>query len=166
MAHSSHPIIRRFIEDAGGLSQAAGFGRVAGQLYAYLYFSSAPRTLDDMKEDLGISKGSASMCVRQLEGLGAVQRVWVKGDRKDYYAANDYFGQIIRSALREVAGRRVEAFGRMLDEAEAQLANGNGSQKHNGLDRVFLKNRIQRLRAFQKKAARLWNSPLVQMMLK
>jgi DNA-binding transcriptional regulator GbsR (MarR family) len=96
MSPIDHPITRRFIEDAGNTTQALGVGRVIGQIFAYLYFSEESRTLDDMKGALGISKGSASMGVRQLEQWGAVQRVWVKGDRKDFYTANDYFGQIVR----------------------------------------------------------------------
>jgi DNA-binding transcriptional regulator GbsR (MarR family) len=166
MSPSSDPIIRRFIEEAGNLSQAVGFGRVAGQVYAYLYFSPTPLTLDDMTAGLGISKGSASMSVRQLEALGAVQRIWVKGDRKDHYSANDYFGQIVRRTMQELVGRRVEGFGRLLDEAEAQVGTNGKSANGNGIDREFVRGRLQRLRAFQKKAARLWNHPVVKMVMK
>lgn len=158
MSPSEHPVVRRFIEDAGHLTQALGFGRVTGQIYALLYFSAEPRTLDDLKRDLAISKGSASMCVRQLQGWGAVQRVWVKGDRKDYYQANDYFGQIIRRGLQEIIGRRMEALNQFLDEADQTLAGAEGE--------AFIRQRVDRLRAFQKKAVKFWANPLVKMMLK
>jgi DNA-binding transcriptional regulator GbsR (MarR family) len=160
MPHSTHPIVRRFIEDAGSATQSLGLGRVLGQVYAYLYFSSVPRTLDDLKEALGISKGSASMTVRQLAQWGAVQQVWVKGDRKDYYAANDYFGRIIRSAIQDGFGKRMESLAGLLDEADAAL-NGNGDA-----DQRFVRQRVQRLRDFQQKASGLWNNPLVKMMMR
>ena len=164
--HSDHPVVRKFIEDAGNLTQSFGIGRVIGQIYAYLYFSPQPRSLGDMQDTLGISKGSASMNVRQLEQWGAVQRVWVKGDRKDYYAANDYFGSILRNMLRDAAGKRIDAFAGLLDEAEAEL-NGHRTGKLSGdVDVKFARERVQRLRAFQKKAQGLWNNPLVRMMLK
>ena len=95
------PVVRRFIEDAGNASQSLGVGRVLGQIYAYLYFSASPRCLADLQNVLGISKGSASICVRQLEQWGAVRKIWVKGDRKDYYEANDWFGQILKNAAPE-----------------------------------------------------------------
>ena len=101
-------VVQRFIEDAGRLTQSLGFGRVIGQIYAYLYFSRTPRCLADLQNALGISKGSASMGVRQLEQWSAVSKVWVKGDRKDYYAANDWFGQILKSALVDTIGKKME----------------------------------------------------------
>jgi len=96
--------------------------------------------------------------VRQLEDLGAVQRVWVKGDRKDYYQANDYFGQIIRRGLQEIVGRRVEALGQFIEEADRTVTGDNGD--------AFIRQRLNRLRAFQKKAQKFWDNPLVKMMLK
>ena len=77
-------VVDKFIEDAGNLAQSFGLGRVVGQIYAYLYFSRTSKGLHDMQQDLHISKGSASMCVRQLEQWGAVSKIWIKGDRKDY----------------------------------------------------------------------------------
>ena len=121
MSPSDDPIIRRFIEDAGSTTQSLGVGRVIGQIYAYLYFSEPPRSLDDMKEELGISKGSASMGVRQLEQWGAAQRVWVKGDRKDFYTANDYFGSIIRNVMSDLMGKRLASLSQSLDAADAEL---------------------------------------------
>ena len=166
MSPSDHPLIRRFVEEAGNATQTFGVGRALGQIYAYLYFSPGSRTLDDMTEALGISKGSASMNVRQLEQWGAVQRVWVKGDRKDYYAANDYFGSILRNMLRDAAGKRIDAFAGLLDEAEAEL-NGHRNGKLSGeVDIKFARERVQRLRQFQKKVQGLWNNPIVKMMMK
>ena len=121
MSPLDQPIIRRFIEDAGNTTQALGVGRVIGQIFAYLYFSEEPRGLEDMKGALGISKGSASMGVRQLEQWGAVQRVWVKGDRKDYYTANDYFGQIVRNIATDLMGKRLASLSASLDAAEREL---------------------------------------------
>ena len=41
-------IVRRMVEAAGHASQSMGLGRVVGQIYACLYFSQEPRTLDDL----------------------------------------------------------------------------------------------------------------------
>lgn len=171
MSPSDHPVTRRFIEEAGNTTQALGVGRVVGQIFAYLYFSEAPQGLDDMKEALGISKGSASMGVRQLEQWGAVQRVWVKGDRKDYYTANDYFGQIVRNIATDLMGKRLASLSLSLDAAEEEMeavspaldsrheTRGQDSQK-------FLKSRVARLREFQEKVNKTLNNPIVKMMLK
>ena len=167
MSPSEHPLTRRFIEDAGNTTQALGVGRVIGQIFAYLYFSEEPRGLDDMKEALGISKGSASMGVRQLEQWGAVQRVWVKGDRKDYYTANDYFGQIVRNIATDLMGKRLAALGQSLDSAEIELNQYSpNNQQPITNSTPFLKERVSRLRGFQQKVNKTWNNPIVKMMLK
>lgn len=162
---TSH-IVHRFIQDAGNLTQSLGLGRILGQIFAYLYFSPEPRAVTDICRRLGISKGSVSMTVRQLEQWGAVQRVWVKGDRKDYYEATDWLGRIIRNAMQDIVGKRIESYAGLIAEAEQQL-NGKGSASHaTDPESEFLRRRIAHLRVFQKKASSLWNNPLVQMLVK
>ena len=180
MPSSLNPLVYRFIEDAGNTTQSLGVGRVIGQIFAYLYFSEEPRGLDDMKDALGISKGSASMGVRQLEQWGAVQRVWVKGDRKDYYTANDYFGQIVRNIATDLMGKRLAALGQSLDSAEIELSSCQVAEllsesphgqsittkQLNNSTTDFLRDRVKRLRGFQQKVDKTWNNPIVKMMLK
>jgi DNA-binding transcriptional regulator GbsR (MarR family) len=168
MSPTDDPITRRFIEEAGNATQALGVGRVAGQIFAYLYFSEQPRSLDDMKEALGISKGGASMCVRQLEQWGAVQRVWVKGDRKDFYTANDYFGRMLRNVIMDVMGKRITSLSQLLDDTDAHLDAQSQSEPGTGkaTNHAFLRGRVKRLRDFQGKVQSLWGNPLVKMLMK
>src|SRR5210317_2102057 len=121
MTSEANKITRRLIQDAGNLSQSLGFGRVLGQIYAFLYFSREPRNLAQMQDALGISKGSASTVVRQLEQWHAVQTVWIKGDRKDYYEANDWLGRIVNSAVIDTAARRLGQYSVMLTEMEEEI---------------------------------------------
>ena len=164
MPRDLNPVVRRFIEDAGNTTQSLGLGRVLGQIYAYLYFSREARNLADMQQALGISKGSASMGVRQLEQWNAVRKVWIKGDRKDYYEANDWLGQIVRNILVDTAGKKLATSNSLLDSMKADL-NGMSEIDDEG-EREFIEQRIQNLRHFQSKAQKVWNSPIVRMLLK
>ena len=159
-----HPVVRRFLEDAGRTTQSFGFGRVVGQIYAYLYFSRAPKSLSGLQQALGISKGSASTGVRQLMRWDAVRKVWRKGDRKDYFEANDGFGRILRNALLETVSARMNAYTSLLDDAEEDIERHTGvsSAEH----QEHLRERLQRLRHFHERAHRAWNAPLVQRLLK
>jgi HTH-type transcriptional regulator, glycine betaine synthesis regulator len=157
-----HPLVRRFVEDAGSLTQTLGVGRVLGQVYAYLYFSRLPRSLGNMQETLGISKGSASIGVRQLEQWGAVRKVWVRGDRKDYYEANDWFGQILKNAIADMVRKRMSSYTSLLGEAQAELralaqSNGEGA---------FIRQRVERLQNFHGRVQRFWSNPLLQALLR
>lgn len=154
------PVVRRFVEDAGSLSQSFGAGRVIGQTYALLYFSAAPLSLAVMQKMLGISKGSVSTAVRQLEQLRAVRKVWIKGDRKDYYAAEDWLGSVLKNALVDTVGKKLTSYAGLLEEIEHDLDSDNGE------DNRFIRKKIEKLRAFQKKAETLWSNPVIEKILR
>ncbi|WP_078542980.1 GbsR/MarR family transcriptional regulator [Litchfieldia alkalitelluris] len=61
----------------------------AGRLYGLLFYSDKPLTLDEMKDELGMSKTSMSTSVRSLLDLNMVEKVWVKGERKDLYTIKE-----------------------------------------------------------------------------
>jgi DNA-binding transcriptional regulator GbsR (MarR family) len=155
------PVVRRFVEEAGKVTQSLGAGRVIGQLYAFLYFSPRPRGLADMQQALGISKGSASMAVRQLEQWGAVHKVWIRGDRRDYYEASDWFGRILKNALMDNVGKQLDAYAARLEQAEAELA----SAPNHDPDLEYVRDRVQKLRRFQKRAQRFLESSLIRALL-
>lgn len=153
------PVVRRFVEDAGNLTQSFGLGRVVGQIYIYLYFSPVPRSLADMKDALGISKGSASTGVRQLEQWSAVRKVWVKGDRKDYYEANDWLGKIVKGVVADVVGSKMSSLGPTLTEMSG-APSGSGEREE------FVRARIEHLRTFYRRIESFWRNPLLQKLLK
>ena len=78
-----------------------------GRLYGILFFNDQPMTLDNMKEELLMSKTSMSTSVRTLTDLNMVEKVWRKGERKDLYAAKrdwyeifiDYFSNEWRKVI-------------------------------------------------------------------
>ena len=154
------------IEAAGHTTQSLGVGRVLGQIFAYLYFSEEPKSLDDMTAALGISKGSASMGVRQLEQWNALEKILVKGDRKDYYQAKDAFGKIIKNAVADLAGKRIQSSSNLLVEAEAEIKEQLSSDKNLSKEDKFIKERIEKMRGFQDKTQKMWESVIMQMLLK
>jgi len=156
----------RFVEAAGHFTQSLGIGRAVGQSYAHIYFSREPQSLQNLQDVLGISKGSASMVVRQLEQWGALRRMWVKGDRKDYYVASDEFGRVIRRVLVEMVGQKMEALDGLLEEAQGVLKN---PQRNDGAPKeewAFMESRVRRIGEFRARAQGLWDSSIVRMLLK
>lgn len=157
-------IVNRLVEALGHTTQSLGVGRVLGQVFAYLYLTPEAQSLDDLTAALGISKGSASMGVRQLEQWGALEKVWIKGDRKDYYRARDTLGKILKNAILDLAGKRIGDAAALLDEVETSL-------QHNALNgesatEQFLRERLAKVRAFQGKAQYMWDGPFIRMLLK
>ncbi len=155
----------RFIAAAGEITQALGFGRNIGHIYGHVYLSARPQSLDDLCAALGISKGSASMSVRQLEQWGALKRVWIRGARRDYFEAGLELGRIARKAAADMAGRTDESVGELLAESERWL-KGQRRNTRSPEDIAFLLERIHHMQQFRTRARWLLNSAPVRLLLK
>ncbi|MEM6883616.1 MAG: hypothetical protein AAF571_01195 [Verrucomicrobiota bacterium] len=93
-------------------------------------------------DQLHISKGNASMSVRQLADWGAVKRIWVKGDRKDYYQVVENQGQVIRAFLDNMLKPRLISSGGQLEEMEQKLE----ALPSQNTDEAFYHRRISKLK--------------------
>ncbi|MFA4874212.1 MAG: ArsR family transcriptional regulator [bacterium] len=101
-----------FIQGAGKVSGAllGMINRVGGQIYALLFLSDEPLSLDDVSERLGVSKSNISINIRMLEEFNLVRKVWVKGSRKDYYAAErTYPKKVLKDFLDKIRGTLTDA---------------------------------------------------------
>src|SRR4051812_27173392 len=103
------------IELCGRLAQLFGLPRSTGQIYGLLYFSVNPMCLDEISENLKISKGSSSTGTRQLCGWNAIRHVWVHGNRKDYFEVDPDLANLFRSAYAEFIKPRVATSERRID---------------------------------------------------
>ncbi len=142
-----------FIETASRLSKGMGLSEIAGQIYALLYLSPEPISLNEMVEKLKISKGSASVNVRALEGWGAAKKVWVKGNRRDHYVADGDIWKIVTTRLKLGLERRVSEGNMAIERVEKMLKNSH--RKLNGNDKELARTYMQRIRTVRKLAQRL-----------
>lgn len=88
----------QFIEAIGKMCQEIGLPRSLGQIYGLIFLSAEPLSLDQISEDLLISKASASTGSRYLLALHAIRQVWIPGDRRDFFEARGELGDVLRSA--------------------------------------------------------------------
>ena len=133
----------------GRLAGFFGFSEVMGRLYGTLLMNPGPLSLDDLVDRLRISKGSVSMNMRALERWGMAKEVWVRGERKKYYAAEHDLWQVIRNVLNSRERREVMLAIQVLSESveKLQKAEGELSLEDQELARFYLE-RIDDLRAF------------------
>lgn len=78
-----------FIEAVALHLQGQGVPRTTGRVFGLLLLRDDPISLDELTEDLGISKASASTGARYLERLGLIERVPRPGARRDFYQLVD-----------------------------------------------------------------------------
>ena len=119
---STHDI---FIEGWGRLGPSWGISKMMAEIYALLYMSTTPLTLEDMSQKLATSRSNVSMNVRGLLDLGVVHKVIVRGERKDYYTAEDDITKVAK--LLALAKKRKELDPAM-DTVEKALAAANDSR--------------------------------------
>jgi DNA-binding transcriptional regulator GbsR (MarR family) len=157
---------RKFIEAGGNTTQSFGFGRILGQLFALLYLSAKPLCLDDIARELGVSKASVSTTVRQLEQWAAVRRVWVKGDRKDYYEAETDFGAMLRHGLLTTFRKKLETAGTQIGNVEDTLQRAmekvDDEQRQ---EMQVVAERLQRARNFHDKIHGMLTNPVIDHLL-
>lgn len=161
------PAVRRkFIEAGGSTTQSFGLGRILGQIYALLYLSPAPLCLNDIVKELSVSKASVSTTVRQLERWSAVKRVWVQGDRKDYYEAEIDFQSILRHGMLTTVRKKLDTAGSQINHVESSLrqthARGNGKTRD---ELAIVMQRLEHAKQFHSKVQGLLSNPLLDHLL-
>jgi predicted transcriptional regulator len=91
---------QRFMEDVARLLVPWGVPPVAARLYGYLLLRPHPVSLDQITEDLGISKSSASVAARLLESYTLARRHREPGTKRALYAVADDYEVMIRQQNR------------------------------------------------------------------
>ncbi len=157
----------RLVETGGRTSQDLGAGRIVGQIMVYLYLQKDEQSLDSIGEALALSKASVSIAVRQLEQLGLVRRVWIKGDRKKYYRSADNIGSGLQQGLLSFLRQKVLLFGAELEGALSMLENVSVSpEAENREEYLFLRQRMNRASKLQRILLKILGNPLVNFLAK
>nr|WP_048203489.1 ArsR family transcriptional regulator [Methanocaldococcus infernus] len=99
MMNSKKLIIEMFSE----IARVHGLSKSVGAIYGLLFYYERPMSLDEIVEELKISKGNASMSLKKLEELGFVKRTWIEGERKNFYQISESF-----SSIKDIARRKHE----------------------------------------------------------
>ncbi len=137
-------IKQNFVEGLSGISQFWGFPKGMGAIFAVLYISPGPLSLDEIVEQAGLTKGAISTNVRALSRMGLIHSVTRLGDRKDYYEAETDFYKAIRAILKE---RQSSEFDRAVTSVRVTLQKLEASQGPDA-ERAFLTERVRALNSF------------------
>ena len=153
--------IRSRLADVGGkISHDLGLGRIVGQILVYLYLQEHACSLDGIGEDLGLSKAAVSIAARQLESLGLLRRVWIKGERKLYYRTADDIGSALQNGLLSFLDRKVKATVGELDTAVDALTKASDGPADPEV--AFLTARLKRAKVLGDRAVKVMDSPVLK----
>jgi HTH-type transcriptional regulator, glycine betaine synthesis regulator len=105
----------------GRLIEFWGFKRNMGRVWTVLYLSPEPLSAEDLRDALQLSSGAVSMTLSELSRWGVVRRVWIQGERKDFYTAEVQLWRMISRVFNEREKSEVSAAIEAFEEGLRQL---------------------------------------------
>ncbi|MBX3110943.1 MAG: MarR family transcriptional regulator [Fimbriimonadaceae bacterium] len=117
----------QFVLEWGRMSSSWGINRTMAQIHALLLATGDGHSVDDLIERLHISRGNASMTLRDLIDWGVVQRYRNPGDRKDIYRSTDDVFHMFGRVVRERKRREIDPTIAAIRECLAMVPEGDTS---------------------------------------
>jgi len=106
----------KFISTWGGLGTLWGINKAMAQIQALLFISTKPLTMEEIMEDLKISRGNTSMNLRQLMDWGIVTKKLIVGERKEFFTTEKDVQELARHIAKERSRREIQPVIKILKE--------------------------------------------------
>ncbi|CAN5788687.1 hypothetical protein BH09MYX1_BH09MYX1_65670 [soil metagenome] len=105
----------------GRLIEFWGFKCNMGRVWAVLYLSPDPLSAEDLRTRLSLSSGAVSMTLNELGRWGVFRKIWVQGERKDFFAAEVHLWKMISRVFNEREKTEIDAAIEAFEEALRSL---------------------------------------------
>lgn len=115
---------QQFIETWGAMGSLWGVNTSVARVHALLMVSEKPLGLDDISEELKISRGNASMCLKELRNWGVIKKLRETGDRRDFYLSEDDVWTMLIRIVRERKRRELDPAVDTVKKAISSLDDG------------------------------------------
>lgn len=116
--------------------EADGFSPLVGKIFALLLFAPEPLSLQEMADQLGVTKAAVSVQVRTLEKHSMCHKLPTSSDRKDYYyISDDFTDSALRTTVMKIQtiqhqiNATLDAFGAIRDVDKQDQASRNISER-------------------------------------
>ena len=123
----------RFIEDVVAQLVPWGMPQMSARIYAYLLVHSQPQSLDELATGLDISKSTASVAARVLEGHMVIRRQSEKGTKRFRYVVCSSSAGLL-TAKSAFMGE----FGSLLVNRAESVASGDAVARMQAIGRFHL----------------------------
>lgn len=114
-----------------------GFRRTLGRTWTVLYLHGDALPAADLGERLQMSAGAVSTTLTELQRWGVVRKVWIPGERRDFFEAETDFWKMISKVVHERERFLVVSVRERLARAQAALKRtGSGAASRARLERL------------------------------
>lgn len=122
------PSVEKFIAGWGEMACKWSVNRTVAEVHALFYLCADPLSAEDVSSALSVSRSNVSASLRELEGLGLIRPIHIRGERKQYFEAKkdpwEAFRVILDDHKRRVIDPTVAMFRTCLEE-QTQTAPGD-----------------------------------------
>jgi len=132
------------------LASVLNIPRSVGELYGLLFVSPEPFCIDDCMKKLKMSKGSTSQGLKILRSFGAVNTVYVPGDRRAFFEAEAQLRRIISGFVSEQVRPHLQNGKERMARVDQLISVEEDADR-----RDFFTERADRLKGWQKRASSL-----------
>lgn len=126
----------QLIRTWGQLSSTWGINRTMGQIHALLMISPEPLTADQIISELSISRGNVSMNLRSLIDWGLVHKIYIAGDRKEYFASEKDVWKMALKIARERKQRELDPVIQSLQSIQNVEADADNAKEAEELNKM------------------------------
>ena len=120
----------KFVQTWGALGSQWGINKTMAQIHALLMVSSEAVSMEDIMEELQISRGNASMNIRALMDWGIVYKEYKAGERREFFTAEKDLDELAVKISRERSKREIKPALKVLKEVSSISANATSEEKH------------------------------------
>lgn len=125
--------VYRFVEAWRSMADLFGFNPSTARVSALLMVTGETLSLGEIAELLQISRGNASMCLKELRAWGVVRQLQRPGDRRDFYTSEPDLWRLFVAIARE---RKRREFDPALADALAALEALRSSELETPTERL------------------------------
>ena len=120
----------KFIQTWGVLGSQWGINKTMAQIHALLFVSENPLSMEEIMEELQISRGNTSMNLRSIMEWGIVYKITKPGDRKEYFTAEKDLDELAVKVARERSKREIKPVIKTLDEIVTTVGKPNKESEY------------------------------------
>ena len=121
-----------FIQAWGALGTSWGINKTMAQIFALLLITPRSLSVEEIMDELSISRGNVSMNLRLLIDWEIVERATKKGERKDFYYCDRDVWALCRKVAEQRKNREIKPVLKVLEQV-------NEIDKEQGEDAAELK---------------------------
>ena len=119
----------KFISTWGSLGTLWGINKAMAQIQALLFISTKPLSMEDIMEQLKISRGNTSMNLRQLMDWGIVTKELIPGERKEFFTTEKDVQELTRIIAKERSRREIQPVIKVLNDVSSIKDDGTEKTK-------------------------------------